>query len=79
MCFVLIWEESETFTWQMIGRQMIGCLNWGEECLLGGTPWVFMLDRIRFVLKGLKYTDMPNSLFSLVALGAHATGLLSLA
>jgi hypothetical protein len=32
---------------------MIGFLNWGGECLLRGTSWVFILDRMRFVFKGL--------------------------
>jgi hypothetical protein len=27
--------------------------NWGGECLLRGTPWVFILDRMRFVFKRL--------------------------
>jgi hypothetical protein len=30
-------------------RQMIVFLNWGGECLLRGTHWVFILDRMRFV------------------------------
>jgi hypothetical protein len=39
---------------------MIGFLNWGGECLLRGTPWVFILDRMRFVCKGLIDTDHMN-------------------
>jgi hypothetical protein len=34
-------------------HQMICFLNWGGECLLRGTPCVFMLDRMRFVFKEL--------------------------
>jgi hypothetical protein len=33
---------------------MIGFLNRGTECLLRGMPWVFILDRMCFVFKGLK-------------------------
>jgi hypothetical protein len=34
---------------------MIGFLNWGGECLLRGKRWVFILDRMRFVFKGLNF------------------------
>jgi hypothetical protein len=53
--FLLILEQSATFTWHVI--KSLFFLNWGGECLLRGTPWVFILDRIRFVFKGLMYFE----------------------
>jgi hypothetical protein len=40
---------------------MIGFLNWGGECLLRGTPWVLILDRMLFVFKGLNHLSSASS------------------
>jgi hypothetical protein len=53
MCFLLIWEQSATFS--------LVFLNWDRECLLRGTPWVFMLGGMRFVFKGLIYCHAKTS------------------
>jgi hypothetical protein len=50
MCFVLIWEQSATFTLHVV--KWLGFLT-EVECLQRGTHWVFILDRMRFVFKGL--------------------------
>jgi hypothetical protein len=39
---------------------MIDFLNWGGECLLRGTPWFFVLDRMRFVFKGLTCLQLKS-------------------
>jgi hypothetical protein len=55
MCFVRISEQTATSPYNLTRRQMIGFLNWGGECLQRGTHWVFILDRMRFVSKGLMH------------------------
>ena len=46
-------------------HKLIGFYNRDEKCLPRGTNWVFKYSDLRFVFKGLNYTNKMHSIYSL--------------